>query len=531
MSDLLTSNLFFGGGVDVVFLNPSNLEGIYQNLANDYAAIEPPTWALLLAQSVRSQGFKTAIIDASAEQLTDDQILARITELNPRLVCFVVYGQNVNAGTASMSGAIRTSNYLKLHSPTLTIAYLGSYVQALPKKALQDELSIDFAFTNEGVYSLWNVLKLPEISQSSLQNLRGIVWRSPNGVVINPPEEVVPNERMDVDLPGYAWDLLPFNETPLDLYRAPMWHAEYDQSKRTPYAALQTSLGCMFSCSFCMINTINRDDDEEIGVSGDYSKMRFWSPEFIIQEFDKLAQLGVRTIRIVDEMFLLNRKYFVPLCEMLAAREYAPELRMWAYSRVDTIKNPQFLNLVRSAGIKWLALGIESAERTVRLEISKGQFEDVDIKKVVNYVHEAGIEVMANYIAGLPGETETLMQATLELSLELCTSGWNMYPAMALPGSQLYKDAVTQGMKLPESYAANSFHAFETLPLGTEYLSAAQVLDFRDRAFRTYHSNEKFLSRIEDRFGKAAREAIIEMNKVILHRKIVEQAAENPLNK
>ena len=134
---------------DVVFLNPSNLEGIYQNLANNYAAIEPPTWALLLAQSVRSQGFKTAIIDAPAELLTDDQVLSRVVELNPRLVCFVVYGQNVNAGTASMSGATRTSKYLKQYFPNMKIAYIGSYVQALPKKALQDEQSIDFAFTNE----------------------------------------------------------------------------------------------------------------------------------------------------------------------------------------------------------------------------------------------------------------------------------------------------------------------------------------------------------------------------------------------
>ena len=517
-------------GCDVVFLNPSNLEGIYQNLANDYAAIEPPTWALLLAQSVRSQGFKTAIIDAPAELLTDDQVLSRVVELNPRLVCFVVYGQNVNAGTASMSGATRTSKYLKEYFPNMKIAYIGSYVQALPKKALQDEQSIDFAFTNEGVYSLWNILKLPEISQSSLQNVKGVVWRSSNGVLINPSEQVVPNERMDLDLPGYAWDLLPFKDKPLDLYRAPMWHAEYDPAKRTPYAALQTSLGCMFSCSFCMINTINRDDTEEVGVSGDYSKMRFWSPEFIIKEFDKLAELGVRTIRIVDEMFLLNRKYFVPLCEMLAAREYASELRMWAYSRVDTIKNPQFLSLVRAAGIKWLALGIESAERTVRLEISKGQFEDVDIKKVVAYVHEAGIEVMANYIAGLPGETEELMQATLDLSLELCTSGWNMYPAMALPGSQLYKDALSQGLQLPESYVANSFHAFETLPLGTEHLSPAQVLKFRDRAFQIYHSNQRFLTRIEENFGLEAREAIIEMNKVVLRRGIVENHASNKVH-
>ena len=74
---------------------------------------------------------------------------------------------------------------------------------------------------------------------------------------------------MDIDLPGYAWDLLPFKERPLDLYKAPMWHAEYDQNKRSPYAALQTSLGCQFGCTFCMINILNRDDNNEIGIESD----------------------------------------------------------------------------------------------------------------------------------------------------------------------------------------------------------------------------------------------------------------------
>ena len=50
-------------------------------------------------------------------------------------------------------------------------------------------------------------------------------------IKINPPENVVPQDRMDIDLPGYAWDLLPMNKKPLDLYRSPMWHAEYDENK------------------------------------------------------------------------------------------------------------------------------------------------------------------------------------------------------------------------------------------------------------------------------------------------------------
>ena len=509
--------------LDVLFINPGNSTEIYQDLANDYSAIETPTWALLLAQSCRSVGFNVSIIDVNAERITNNVVIERIMKMNPRLICFVVYGQNVNAGTVSMSGAVKLSNHIKSTGINIPIGYVGSYVQALPKKALIDENSIDFVFLNEGVYALRNILKLENIDNEHLSNINGIAWRdSNNNIIFNKPEKVVPNELMDVDLPGYAWDLLPYNEKPLDLYRAPMWHAEYDQNKRSPYAALQTSLGCQFGCAFCMINIINRDDNEEIGVASSYSSMRYWSPQFIIKEFDKLVNLGVETIRIVDEMFLLNKKYYVPLCEMLKERGYGEKLRMWAYSRVDTVTDPERLKLVREAGIKWLCLGIESASRNVRLEVSKGKFQDVDIKRVIEQVHDAGIEVMANYIVGLPGDDLDSMQSTLDLSLELCTSGWNTYAAMALPGSQLYKTAVLNNYPLPDTYTGYSFHSYDTLPMPNENLSASEILKFRDQAFTEYHTNPRFLERIEKLFGADAKESIIEMTKIKLKRKILE---------
>ena len=43
--------------MDVLLISPGNSSGIYQDLSSSYAAIEPPTWALLLAQSVRSVGY------------------------------------------------------------------------------------------------------------------------------------------------------------------------------------------------------------------------------------------------------------------------------------------------------------------------------------------------------------------------------------------------------------------------------------------------------------------------------------------
>ena len=506
--------------LDCCFLVCGNSKKTYQELSKTYSAIEPPTWALLLAESTRAFGFNVNIIDANAENLTEEEIYNRIKKLSPKLICFVVYGQNVNAGTVNMTGVIHIASYLTDKNINIPMSIIGSHVQALPTETLKKETMIDFVFTNEAVYALRNILKLDCFDSHSLSTVNGIAYRHEGEIKMTPSEKIVPTEKMDIDLPGYAWDLLPFDKKPLDLYRAPMWHAEYDFKKRTPYASLQTSLGCMFHCNFCTINIINRDNNDEVGVASNYSTMRFWSTDFIIKEFDKLISMGVKTIRIVDEMFLLNPKYYVPLCKELAKRNKDDSLRIWSYSRIDTVKRPAILELVRKAGIKWLALGIESGDKSIRLEVAKGKFEDVDVKKVIERVHEADIHVMANYIFGLPGDTIDTINKTLELSLELCTAGWNTYGAMALPGSQLYKDAIDKGIKLPESYEGYSFHSFETLPLPTESLSAKEIITLRDNAFTKYHTYKPFLKLIEKKFGKVAADNILQMTKIKLKRKI-----------
>jgi len=508
--------------IDVLFINPGNANQIYQDLAKNYATIEPPTWALLLAESCRSIGYKVSILDVNAERLEESETIKRIERLNPRFICFVVYGQNVNAGTVSMSGAVKLSEKIKKSGINTPIGFIGSYVQALPKKALLDEPSIDIVFMNEGVYSLRNILSIKEIDLQNLDDIKGIAWRKNNEIVFNKPEKVVPTERMDIDLPGYAWDLLPFKDKPLDLYRAPLWHANYDETNRSPYAAIQTSLGCQFGCSFCMINILNRDDNDEIGVASNYSGMRFWSPEFVMKELEKLVDMGVKTIRIVDEMFLLNKKYYIPLCNLIKEKGYGKKLNMWAYSRIDTVTSPEQLKLLKESGINWLCLGIESADRNVRLEVSKGKFKDVDISRVIEQIHENGIEVLANYIVGLPGENKESMKKTLDLSLELCTSGWNMYASMALPGSQLYKTSLEKGYKLPEDYIGYSFHSYETQPMPTDFLTDKDVLKFRDEAFNVYHSNPKFLDRIKNLFGEQQMMNIKKMTDIKLKRKILE---------
>ena len=168
--------------IDLLLINPGNSKGIYQNLSSKYSAIEPPTWALLLAKSCQSKNFNVKILDCNAESLDNLSALNAIKKINPKLICFVVYGQNVNSGTTNMSGAIGLLNYLKNNFIKTPIAFIGSHVQALPVETLKKEKNIDFVFTNEGVYALWNVLALKKITKENLSNIKGIAFLNENKV-------------------------------------------------------------------------------------------------------------------------------------------------------------------------------------------------------------------------------------------------------------------------------------------------------------------------------------------------------------
>ena len=506
--------------MDVLFVNPDSSAKAYQGLAKVYSAIEPPTWSLLLAESCRSKGFGVGILDCDAERLTLDESVKRIEDLKPRLVTLVVYGQNPNSGTTSMIGALALAKAIKAAGLDTKVCFVGSHTSALPMEVLAHDC-VDIVLLNEGVYALHNLLK--SNLADDLEHIKGIGYkkRGPGNFpvpVLNPPQGVVPQERMDEDLPGYAWDLLPYREKPLDLYRAHFWHAEFDHAKRTPFAAIYTSLGCQFGCDFCMINIVNRTDNAEGINAADSRGMRFWSPAWVNREMKKLADLGVKTLRISDEMFFLNRKYYLPVLQQAIDEDFG--FNMWTYSRVDTVRK-DVLDLFKKAGVNWLALGVEAGNQMVRQEVSKGSFKEVNIRDVCKTINDSDINIISNYIFGFPEDTLETMQQTLDLALELNTEMANMYPCQALPGSPMYHTAKKNGWALPDSYEGYAFLSYESQPLPTKYLSSAEVLKFRDEAWQKYFTTPAYLDLVEKKFGSQERANVEDMASHRLKRKIL----------
>ncbi|MCA9406332.1 MAG: cobalamin-dependent protein [Candidatus Omnitrophica bacterium] len=499
--------------LDILFIHPNAAKKIYQDLSKDFSAIEPPIWAAMLANHCRHHQFSVDILDCEALHLDNEASVEHIQKAKPRVAAFVVYGQQPSASSQNMQGAVEVADLLKETCPDIKVLFVGGHVAALPREVLEKHGVVDFVCQNEGVYTISTLLKTNLKDQ--LDKVAGLGFRQDGQIVLNVPSPIVEKKDLPVELPGMAWDLLPMKN-----YRTALWHALPNNSERQPFAALYTSLGCPMKCSFCMINIINRQENE---YSDGSAIFRYWEPEFIIKEFDKLAEMGIKNIKIADELFVLNQNHFMKICELIIQRGY--DFNIWCYSRIDTVK-PRYLETLKKAGVNYLALGIESGNTKVRKDVTKGRFEAVDIRAIVREIRDHDINVAANYIFGLPEDDYNSMQETLDLALELNTEMANFYSAMAYPGSPLYGTAKTEGWRLPETYAGYSQHSYYAQPLPTKYLSAAEVLAFRDKAWMTYHTNPKFLDLLKTKFGQKAVDETVRSTKIVLKRQLLEESSE-----
>ena len=485
--------------IDIVFINPGDRKVVFQELGQDVTAIEPPYLILSFATYLQKQGLRVKIIDANAENISPEETAQQIKLLNPTLVALIVYGNQPSASTQNMTIAGKIAKAIKDQCST-PIVMGGLHPSALPKRTLEEE-STDFVIEGEEQVPLLQ-LCLALKNQSPLENVEGI-WYTENGEITHTKKAPL-IKNLDDFMPIADWSLLD-----MEKYRAHNWHCFDAIEQRQPYASIYTSLGCPYKCTFCCINAPFGE-----------STIRYRSPQIIVEELALLnREYGIKNIKFIDEMFVLHENHYMAIVDLIIEKKL--DLNIWCYARVDTIK-PELLKRMKQAGINWLALGIESANPEVRDGASK-KMRVNDIRARVNAIQDAGIRVIGNYIFGLPDDTISSMQATLEMAKELNTEFANFYCAMAYPGSQLYTMALQEKWELPKEWHGYSQHAYTIQPLPSKYLSAKEILAFRDQAFDEYFQGETYLTMIEDTFGKSVRTHMESITQIKLKRRLLEE--------
>jgi anaerobic magnesium-protoporphyrin IX monomethyl ester cyclase len=496
-------------GVDLLLVNPSNRRQIYQVLSNSLTAIEPPVWAGLIASYARGKGFSVQVLDAEGEVIPLQETVRRIVEMRPRLTAIVVYGHQPSASTQNMTAAGATCTALKEAAPELTVTMVGGHVAALPERTLNEE-QVDYVCGGEGLYTIAALLEALKSSRpDDVTNVPDLWYRTEDGVpAYTKPAPLL--KDLDGEMPGIAWDLLPMHK-----YRAHNWHC-FGGIPREPYAAIYTTLGCPYRCTFCCIQAPFKSGELALGMKEEVNSYRFWSPDAVIGWIDVLVQqYGVKNIKIADEMFVLHPKHVHGICDRIIERGY--DLNIWAYARVDTVREGM-LDKLKAAGFNWLAFGIEAANDRVRNDVQKGFGAEL-MFKTIERVKASDINIIGNYIFGLPEDDFETMQETLDLALSLNTEFGNFYSAMAYPGSDLYQHALRAGWPLPDTWSGYSQHAVNTLPLPTNYVSGGEVLGFRDHAFDVYFNSPTYQAMIERKFGAETLAHIREMCSHTLERR------------
>ncbi|MCX5633854.1 MAG: cobalamin-dependent protein [Phycisphaerae bacterium] len=499
--------------LDLLLINPGNREQLYQKLGSNLSAIEPPIWAGLIATFVRNKGYSVQILDANAEGLGPVDTAQRVAQIGPVLTAIVVYGQNPSASTMVMPAVSTACRQIKQTIPDQKVLLVGGHVAAIPEQTLREE-DCDFVCDGEGPYTVVELLEVLKQKKPALEKVRGLLYWDDDNIIHNESASLVMD--LDSEMEGVAWDLLP-----MQLYRAHNWQCFAHINKRQPYASLYTTLGCPFCCSFCCIQAPFKAGEKVLGYSPEVSTYRKWSPQSIIKQIDILVNdYGVKNIKFADEIFVLNKKHVLGICDLIIERGY--DLNIWAYARVD-LWSGEVLARMKQAGIHWICLGIESGNSHVCDNVHKG-YKHRDVFTAVEAFRNAGIHIIANYLFGLPEDDMKSMQETLDLALTLNCEFANFYCAMAYPGSKLYDQVKEKGLPLPENWAGYSQHAYDTLPLPTNYLKGVEVLKFRDRAFGTYFNNPKYHQMLLAAFGPGIVEHVKEMASYKLERKYITES-------
>ncbi len=157
----------------------------------------------------------------------------------------------------------------------------------------------------------------------------------------------------------------------------------------TPGLFVETSRGCWWGqkqhCTFC-------------GLNGAGMTYRSKSPERVVKEFTWLSErYGLRKFFVVDSILDLN--HINTVLPMFAALKEPYSI---FYETKANLKRQQVQQLA-TAGVRWLQPGIESMHDSLLGLMKKGNTALMNVQ-LLKWGREFGIQVLWNFLVGLPGE-------------------------------------------------------------------------------------------------------------------------------
>lgn len=365
----------------LLVLPPVNLDG------ERCAFRHQPIVTAYLAGAAERAGAEVRIVDAAYEGLSPSALGSLAAEFKPDVVGIVPYEYKRELPLSTSDSAARE---IRASCPEALIGLLNG-IEDEQRVALKQRVTdgvVDFAVLGD------SELAFEAIAQDGLGEVTppGVTQRTSDGTIIEGGS--LPDTPLD-ELAFPAWHLIDFTR-----YR-PSPH----RYRQLPVLPILASRACPYPCDFC---------PQALFMTRQKHRVR--SPESILAEVMHLvATFGVREIEFYDPTFATRRKDTIALCEALVA---AGNPVTWSCnSRCDLLTDELIQTMVR-AGCRRVLLGIENGDQALIDAAHKNMTLD-DVRRAFKTLHKHGVETIAGFMVGLPGETPSTVEGTIRFALEI----------------------------------------------------------------------------------------------------------------
>ncbi|MCK5687482.1 B12-binding domain-containing radical SAM protein [bacterium] len=370
-----------------------------------------------LSAFAKSNGFTntkvTCILDAEMRDKNYESIFKKqIGKYDPDIVC-------ISALTNYWPEIKKITDWIKDVSNAKILC--GGYHASLFPDQVMSHPSVDGICIGEGEDAIVDVLNtLPD---GSWENIPNIWSRSGNEIIKNDPRPF----RKDInDYP--VWDRDVFEENGINGVGNTIIQEFVGDKKAATVAA---SRGCFHKCSYCSNHAFRclYAEDNRKGF------VRKFEVDRLMKELIEIDKRYLPEFyEFVDEVFPTNSQWLQKF-----KKEYCRYINkpFSACIRIGMF-NEEGYKILRESGCFMVYVGIECGNEDFRANVLNKRIKNADIEKHFLMLKKLGIKATTFNMVGLPMETKSLIQETIEFNRKIGSNYPLFFSYQPLPGTQLY---------------------------------------------------------------------------------------------
>ena len=352
----------------------------------------------ILAACAKQAGHEVNLIDLRALKGWEHfrQVVA---ERNPDVAAVTMMSVDYNP-------AMRSLEIIREVNPRIVTMVGGPHPTIMPDELAADA-HIDHIFLGEGEETFPDALNKLSRGESL--------------------PRIVPGTHPDLDATPFADHSLFIEEWQRQGYAVTSPESPFVQELPSPFVTIIAGRGCMYNCSYCQ--------PAERAIFG--RKVRRRSVENVMAELRGLRdQYHFASFMFHDDCLTEDRDWVVGFCQAYMKEGFTQPF--FCQSRADIIvKNEDMVALMVQAGLRGYFIGFESGSDRVLRFIRKGtkRWQNIAAARICR---KHGIAIWANYMLGLPTETQEEVMETVSMLREIDPDYYSPAFYTPHPGSDLY---------------------------------------------------------------------------------------------